>query len=233
MSAVATVSSDAFASGFYTVSEAARLLQIENSRRIYGWLAGYRGSLAEAVIVRDYAPIGGSQELSFWDLMEVRFINHFRKQGVPLQTLRKTATKARVEFGKKHPFALSNVTFLTDRKRVFQQVVEETGDKKTLDILGDQYEMYDIIEKILAEGVSFDPATGLADAWQPLPNECPNVIVSPRYAYGHPVVSKIPTSALFRLWKAEGGNLQRVARAFGVSPEAVSEAVSFEGRLPH
>jgi uncharacterized protein (DUF433 family) len=137
--------------------------------------------------------------------------------------------------GKKHPFALSNVIFLTDRKRVFQQVVAETGDKKTLDILGDQYEMYDIIERILAEGVSFDPVSHLAEAWKPLPKECPNVIVSPHFAYGHPVVSdrQIPTTALYRLWKAEGGNQARVAKAFGVTPEDVLEAVDFEVRLPH
>lgn len=224
---------DPLSNGFYTVGDVARLLQIESRRKVIGWIAGYRGGIPEAVISRDYPPLGNTHELSFWDLMEVRFIYHFRKQGVPMQTLRRIASKARSDLDVRHPFALSKVKYLTDRKRVFAQVIEETGDRRTMDILGDQYEMYDVIEHILAQGVAFDPQTSMAENWQPLLADCPNVYVNPKFAYGQPVISGryIPTSALFRSWRAEGGDFEGVADWYGVGRDHVREAVEFEARL--
>ncbi len=104
---------DPLLGGFYTVREAARLLRIENKQRIYRWLTS-----DDAVLARDYEPITGSQELSFWDLFEVRFVETFRTQGLSLQFIRKVATKARTEFKTQHPFALSDSKYLTDRKRI-------------------------------------------------------------------------------------------------------------------
>ncbi|MEQ1887922.1 MAG: hypothetical protein ABL951_01935 [Alphaproteobacteria bacterium] len=229
----AVLTHDPLLQGFYTVSEAARLLRIGQRQRIYGWLAGNENGSREPIIQRDYQPINSLHELSFWDLMEVRFIDHFQKQGVSLQTLRKAADAARREFNQRHPFALSKTKFMTDRKRVFLQTVEETGDKKTRDILGNQYEMYDVIEEILARGVTFDPKSHLAEVWYPLQGEYPKVFVDRRYAYGHPVVSesRVPTSALYRLWRAESGDTPRVAFWYKITSEEVREAVEFETKL--
>ncbi len=228
---VATPANDPLLRGFYTASEAARLLRIENKQRIYRWLNGEKS--ADAVIVRDYSPMSGTQELSFWDIIEVRFVEHFRSQGLSLQFLRKVAAKARVELETQHPFALSNMRFLTDRRRIFLQTAEEErAQRKTYDVLSGQYEMYDAIEALLAKGIAFHPVTLLADEWMPLESECPNVIVNPRYAFGQPVVrnEKVPTAAIFRSWKAEG-NRDRVAKWFGVGRPAVDEAIEFELRL--
>ena len=67
---------DPLLGGFYTVAEAARLLRIDDKKRIYRWLSDDEG----AVVKRDYPPVGRSQELSFWDLFEVRFVETFRSQ---------------------------------------------------------------------------------------------------------------------------------------------------------
>lgn len=225
---VAARNIDPLLGGFYTVSEAARLLRIENRQRIYRWLQ----TDDAAVVKRDYVPIDKIQELSFWDLFEVRFVEHFRAQGLSLQFLRKVATKARAEFKTQHPFALSGSKYLTDRKKIFRQTSVELGEeRKTHDLLSGQYEMYETIERIIAKDVSFDPKTLLAEEWAPLA-ECPSVIINPHYAYGHPVIGRdhIPTSAIFRSWKAEVDK-KRVARWYGVSEKIVGEAVEFELRL--
>ncbi|MGA9137375.1 MAG: DUF433 domain-containing protein [Methylovirgula sp.] len=216
---------DPLLGGFYTMTEAARLLRIENKQRIYRWLTS-----DEAVITRDYQPIRGAQELSFWDLFEVRFVEAFRAQGFSLQFLRKVANKARADFNVKHPFALSNSKYLTDRKKIFCKVAEETGEK-THDVLSGQYEMYETIENILAKDVEFNPKTLLAEEWPPYA-ECPHVIINPRYAYGQPVIGekKIPTAAIYRLWKVES-NKDRVASWYGVRPSDLDEAIEFEVRL--
>ena len=227
---VAAPARDPMLGGFYTVSEAARLLRIENKQRIYRWLDSNKAAMP--VLKRDYAPIDHAQEMSFWDLIEVRFVEHFRSQGLTLQFLRKVAEKARKEFKTAHPFALSNATFLTDRRRIFQQTAEEEGERKTHDLLSGQYEMYDAIEALLAKGIAFHPTTALATEWRPLETECPHVIVNPHYAYGHPVIGKtrIPTSAIFRSWRAEGDR-SRVASWFGINRTNVDEAIEFELRL--
>jgi uncharacterized protein (DUF433 family) len=224
---------DPLLGGFYTVSEAARLLQIENRQRISSWLQGRTNGSFQPMLARDYSPVKNVQELSFWDLMEVRFIHHFRKQGLSLQFLRKVAARARREFGSSHPFALSKVKFMTDRKKIFQHTLEEEGDAKTRDIMGDQFEMYEIIENVLAKGVTFDPRSHLAEKWRPLEGDCPNVIVDPRFAFGHPVISdrRIPTSAISKTWRAERANTARVAEWFNISKSEVKEAVEFETRL--
>ena len=219
--------------GFYTVREAARLLRIPNQKRIRSWLQGRSDGTFAAFVDRDYEPIGSTQELSFWDLMEVRFIDHFRRQGLSLQYLRKVSSRARAELNHKHPFALSDAKFLTDRKKVFVHVAENEGHHETREVLGDQYEMYDLIEAILARGVKFDPRTEIAQCLRPMAETYPHVLMHPAYAYGHPVISAqhIPTSALFRTFKAEGGRYERVAKAFGIKAVEVEEAVKFEAEL--
>ncbi len=96
-----------------------------------------------------------------------------------------------------------------------------------------QYEMYETIEEIFAKGVAFDPQTAIAQEWRPMEKVCPNVIVNPRYAFGRPVIGKlyVPTDALYRQWRAEGGNKQRVASWYHVRIDEVEEAVEFQVRL--
>jgi hypothetical protein len=131
---------DALAGGFYTVQEAARILRIPSTRRVRGWVAGYAGG--EPVLAVDHAPLAGRVALSFWDLIEVRFLEYFRAEGVPLQTLRKVAARARLDLNTKHPFAISNTRFVSDRKHIFAVVAKEEHDTTTLNMATSQYEMY-------------------------------------------------------------------------------------------
>jgi uncharacterized protein (DUF433 family) len=91
--------------------------------------------------------------------------------------------------------------------------------------------MYEAIEGILAKNVEFNPVTLLAEEWAPLA-ECPRVIINPRYAYGQPVIGqkKIPTSALYRTFKAEG-RIEKAASWYGIPVDEAREALEFEVRL--
>lgn len=222
---------DLLSGGFYTVAQAARLLRVGNRQRIYRWLRSSDGA-SEPVILRDYQPVNNNQELSFWDLIEVQFVEHFRSQGLSLQYLRKVAARARQDFRTKHPFALSKAKYVTDRWRIFEQTAAEEGIK-TRELLTGQYEMYEAIEEVLASGIEFNPKTFLAEKWRPLENDCPNVVVDPRYAYGQPVIGvpHVPTAAIFRQWKAEKGDRKKVADWWGLEPENVDEAIEFEIRM--
>lgn len=212
--------------GFYSPVDVSRLLQVATPK-LRGWLMGWPNSASGPIIDRDFKD---SRTISFLDLMEMRFIEAFRNQGVPMQTLRKAAGKARKEWGTSHPFALSKARYLTDRCTIFAQVAQQEDDRVTWDMVSGQHEMWDVIEATIEKGVEFDPASDLARRWFPLPNEFPDVGVDPAIAFGKPAMLDygIPTNALHRMWRAENGNLARVADAFNIDEEAVRTAVEYE-----
>lgn len=216
---------DPLLAGFFSVSEAARLLGVKQVH-IRGWINGYANSSAGPVIKRDF---DDQRTVSFLDLMELRFIAFFRAQGVSMPTIRRAAERARKEWRVQHPLALSSAKYVTDRKKVFATAAEETDDPVAWDMASGQHEMWGTIEQTIEKGVLFDPKNYLAKTWRPFPAQFPNVVIDPRIAFGRPVVAgtQVPTSVLFRQWKAEG-HTDRVAKWFEVSPEVVSTAVEYE-----
>lgn len=225
---------DTLAGGFYTIREAARLLNMPNGGIVAAWLKG-RGKSTRPVIRRTYEPIDGKQELSFLDLIEIRFIEYFRKQDYSLQSLRKAAETAREELKVEHPFALFGAKFVARRKDIFLAVAKDTGDNKLLNLVTKQYAMYSVLEDLLSRGVTFDPTSGLATRWKPRDKEFPRVIVDPTIACGQPILepARVPTDAIIALWKAEGGDYSAVADWFEIDESLAREAVEFELALPN
>jgi uncharacterized protein (DUF433 family) len=222
---------DPLLAGFFTLRDSARLLQIDNVAKIRGWLDGWSNSDSKPVIERDFE--GGV--VSFLDLIEIRFVNHFRRQGVTMQTIRRAIRELRREWGVRHPLALRNgAKYHTDRRKIFARAAESEGDERTWDIATHQYEMWMAMEEAVARYVAFDPATQLARSWRPLGLECPNVLVDPRFAFGQPVIGArpTPTAVLFKQWKAQGENSEFVSRWFDLQTAEVEEAVRFESSLP-
>lgn len=221
-----SIEADPLLAGFYSPADASRLLQVATPK-LRGWLNGWSSSTAGPIVYRDFK---NSRTISFLDLMEMRFIEAFRRQGVPMQTLRKAASRARKEWGAPHPFALSKARYLTDRRNVFAQIAEQEKDRVTWDMASGQHEMWEVIEATIAKGVEFDPTSDLARRWYPLPAEFPNIGIDPAIAFGKPALAeeRIPTAAIHRMWRAEGGSISRVAEAFEISHDAVLAAVEYE-----
>jgi uncharacterized protein (DUF433 family) len=219
--------------GFYTVGEAARLLGMENSQRISRWLEPTRKG-NDPVIQQDYVRHGRYQELSFLDLIEIRFVEHFRQRKISLQSLRIAAKNARRELGVSHPFAMSNVKFQTDRKTVFLQTAKEEDDKFLLNLMTNQIEIYDMIESILVRDLEFD-VDGMARQWRPSPALTPNVLVSPVFGFGRPVISQrhLPTRTIFESWLANGRKISVVGDWLRIDESDVDEAIRFELRALH
>ena len=99
------------------------------------------------------------------------------------------------------------------------------------DMVTGQHEMWTTIEQTIEIGVVFDPKTYLAKIWLPKPGEFPQVEINPRIAFGKPIVSgtRVPTSVLFRQWKAEGRK-EKVAEWYQVSLDTVKIAIEYELR---
>jgi uncharacterized protein (DUF433 family) len=227
--------------GFYSIPEAARLIEVGNTRRIHGWLRGYPKRSKGPLIRRDYEPIEDCEELSFLDLLEIRFIEYFREQGVRVQTLRRAVETARDIWKTEKPFSTSRIKF-TARKdgkdviaeQVLKPTAESEHDPKLLSLCTRQYEIYAAIREILIKGLSFDPHTHLAVSWKPRADRFPEVVINPTIAYGRPFVpSKVPTATLFEAWKAEGQQFEPVADWYEVPIAETKMAVEFEQELIH
>lgn len=216
--------------GFYTLSEAARLLNMSTWTHLARWLEPT--DRAAPAVLRQYPKVGPEHEVGFYDLMEIRFITHFRKY-ISLQSLRKAAENARKRLKLDHPFATSNIQFESDRKSIFLDTATETGEREFLNLMNNQVEIYEAIEQIIAKDISFNAGTGIAERWWPLKGACPHVTVDPHKAFGRPVIGDngVPTEALYQLWRAENGDYRKVAMWFGVKEGEVKEAVEFEVRL--
>lgn len=218
--------------GFYTVAEAARLLGMLSSQRIHRMISPTERG-APPVVMRDFQKLGPQHELSFLDVIEIRFVEHFRQARISLQSLRLAAKNAREVLGVPHPFATS-AKFQTDRKKVFLETAEEAGDRVLLDLMTKQVAIYDVIERSFERNLTFD-LNGVAACWQPSPGEAPNVVVAPVWAFGRPVISerKVPTRTLFDSWLSNDHDLDTVADWFKVKIDEVDEAVRFELRTLH
>ena len=228
------IATNPLARGFYTVPEAARLIQVGSTQRIYGWLRGYPGRNTGPLLQRDYAPIGEQEELSFLDLMEVRFVEHFRESGVKARALRIAAEKLRKKYKQDHPFALEHVLLVADRADIYVIEAMKDGarvadDRRLWSLLTDNYVMYEAIKASLLPGVEFDPKSRLARRWHPTPDAFPRVTLDPRIGYGQPALpSGIPTRTIYDAFKAEHGNVDAVVHWFGIPSPEVLEAVRFE-----
>jgi len=220
-------SGDHLSGGFYTVAEATRLLGLESSQRVNRWLSG-----PDPVVARQYDKLVPMHEIGFLDLIEIRFIEHFRRRGISLQSLRVCARNARAALKIDHPFATSNVRFQTDRRRIFMETAQETGDPKLLDLVRNQFAIYAVIESFPARDLVFD-AAGLASEWRPDTVHYPSVAINPLHAFGRPTVSKnrVATSAVLNLFNAERGDVAAVAEWFKITKDEAEQAVAFETGL--
>jgi len=217
--------------GYYTVPEAARLLKTSaiNIRR---WLGGY--TYREGDKVHAVAPLwtpllpafDNHLELSFRDLIELRFVNEFIKAGLGLKTIRHCLDYARKCVNDSHPF--STRRFRTDGRTIFLESAHKTGEPDLLDLKRHQYAIKQVIERSFKD---LDIADDAVSRWRPL-NGKASVVIDPTRAFGQPIASKsgVPTVALSEAVEAEG-SIDHVAMLFTTPASVVRDAVRFEKQL--
>jgi uncharacterized protein (DUF433 family)/DNA-binding transcriptional MerR regulator len=203
--------------GVYSVAEAARLTGI-SAGRIRRWLRGQRRDAAVEPLV-----------LSFRDLLEVRFVDAFRKHGVSWKAIRVAAERAEEIVQDAHPF--STKRFKTDGSSIFADIVQKTGEESLLDLVKSQYELKSVVDPFLFEGLEFSDPGIEPVRWWPLGRNH-RVVIDPERSFGQPIVvpESVPTAVLARAVQAEG-SVEAVARWYLVDAQAVEDAVEFESRL--
>lgn len=218
--------------GYYSAPEAARLLKVP-SQRIRRWLAGYnynqRGKTQHSnpLWIPDLPANENKIELSFRDLIELRFVDGFVKAGLGLKTIRGCLEYARDLVGDQRPF--STRRFQTDGKTIFLDSVRgDNGESELLDLKKRQYAIKQVIERTFKD---MDVEADAVTRWRPFKGK-ESIVIDPRRAFGQPIASEygVPTIALADAVKAER-SLDRVSRLYEVPLSVVRDSVNFEEML--
>jgi uncharacterized protein (DUF433 family) len=230
---------DALSRGAYSASEALRLLNFSRAgvvrhvsrNTVVRWLQGYdfgpeSEGHSEPLWRPDYHNDNDVIELSFRDLIELRFVKAFRDIGLGLPTIRACYERAAEEVHDDRPF--STQRFRTDGRTIFLEITEGLHEPKLVDLRHRQSVFRTIVEPSLKD-LEFDASA--VSRWYPLGVNRKSVIVDPARAFGRPIsASGIPTEVLSRAVQVEG-NAARVARLYDVSVAQVREAITFERKL--
>ena len=188
--------------------------------------------LYKAAIDSDRAYDGKVADVSFNDLLELRFIAYFKNKGVTSQAIRRAAETAQEEFGP-HPFARRDVVFKQEGRKLFSEAALETGDKRFLDLIQKQY-TFDLVQAFFDHGVEWS-ASHYAEFWRPRKDAFPNIVIDPRVAFGRPSIEGkgLAVDTVFEALEAENGNYDAVADWFELDTRLVRQAVYFHDELPN
>jgi uncharacterized protein (DUF433 family) len=231
---------DALSRGAYSAAEGLRLLNFSRGvaparhvsrNTVARWLRGYDFGIdgeghSEPLWRPDYSNDDDLIELSFRDLIELRFVKAFRDIGLGLRTIRECYQRAAEEVHDERPF--STQKFRTDGKTIFLEITEGIQEAKLVDLRRRQNVFRTIVEPSLKD-LEFD-ASAVA-RWYPLGIARKSVIIDPARAFGRPIAaSGVPTEVLNRAVMVEG-SVAKVVRLYDVSAAEVKEAVAFEKKL--
>ena len=217
--------------GYYTSAEASRLLELP-ARHIRRWLGGYgyksKGSRLHVAPLwkPELPPANHHIELSFRDLVELRFVKAFTDAGIGLKAIRNCLDYARALTNHSHPF--STRRFRTDGKTIFLESLRESGEADLLDLKRKQYAIPKVIERSFRD---LDLQCDEVSRWRPYRGKS-SIVLDPQRAFGQPIAAEfgVPTVALADAVRAEG-SVEHVARLFEVRTAVVRDAVRFEQSL--
>jgi uncharacterized protein (DUF433 family)/DNA-binding transcriptional MerR regulator len=236
---------DALGRGAYGAAEALRLINFQRRgaisrgiepravarNTVARWLYGYRQGTthSEPLWEPDYIATDEDHvlEVSFRDLIELRFVKTFRDVGLSLQTIRECFDRAVEAVEDPRPFSTSR--FRTDGKTIFLEITDKVHEGKLLDLKRRQNAFHRIVEPSLHD-LEFD-ADVLA-RWYPLGASHKSVVVDPQRAFGRPIVSEggVPTETIARAVQVEG-SAERVAKLYELPIPAVRAAIDFQHQL--
>ena len=235
---------DVLGRGVYGASEALRLInfrrQFEAStarsisrQTIARWLRGYdytrNGETrhSKPLWLPDYVNEDETLELSFRDLIELRFVKTFKDYGLTLPTIRECFMRAVEAVHDDRPF--STRKFRTDGKTIFLEITHDVREGELLDLRRRQQAFHNIVEPSLRD-MEFE--ADIVARWFPLGASRRTIVIDPARAFGRPIVVEggVPIEVLADAVEVEG-SLQRVAKLYDAPLAAVRDAVLFHQRL--
>jgi uncharacterized protein (DUF433 family) len=219
--------------GVYRIMDAARLAEVP-AARARGWIRGYstRGTdggpeKRRPPLLASRLPESPEPLVSFADLIELRFVAHFRKAGLRWSRISKAVPMLREVFREAPD---GDVVFESDGVRLFADALAKDGSRNALDLVEHNYVMLSVLRDSFREELRLD-GKGIVTLWHPR-IELPAVLIDPNRQFGQPIVEPgIPTVVLAEDFRRRGGDANQVGRRYEVTPAIVLQAVRFEQTL--
>jgi uncharacterized protein (DUF433 family) len=234
---------DVLGLGVYGSSDALRLINFQrqegakaryvSASTIRRWLHGYdyavRGEVHHSTPLwkPDYSNDNDIIEVSFRDLVELRFVKAFRDLGLGLPTIRECFKRAVEEVRDERPF--STQRFRTDGKTIFLEITHDVSEGELIDLRKRQSVFRRIVVPSLRD-LEFD--ADVVARWFPLGASRRSVVLDPARAFGRPILyaAGVPTEVIAEAVKIEGSQ-ERAAMSYDVPLAAVRDALLFERQL--
>lgn len=216
----------------YTVSEAARLLEVP-TQKLRRWLDGF--SVGE----RTYQPVirqerTGADEVTWAEFVEAGLLREYRAR-LPLQRLRPLIDEMRSTFGVPYPLAHFQPLVDPEKRELVLKLQERVQSQTELDadlLLVHRRGQWQVqwAEPVRAflEKVEFDP-DGVAERMRPLGSHSP-VLIDPRLSFGIPQVGGVRTEVLAEAY-ASGEDFGDIATSWGLEVTDIEAAVRWELRI--
>lgn len=210
--------------GTYGLNEAARLAQVHSSTARYWFLGAPSSGRKPLFRTDDLRVVNSNRAVSFLDLIDLLVVGRFRAAGVKLQTIRKVYARLRGDLESTHPFSMREL--LTDGQTIFMRTLDHVGDAHLSEVISSQHAMPEVLDPYLQK-IEYSTDTRLAARW----HIADGIIIDPDKSFGKPVVASEGTSTyvLAQAYWANNKDEDLVADLFDTSPQAVRQAVAFEG----
>lgn len=217
--------------GLYSVPEASKLLKAP-ARSLRRWLDGYTYSrngspqYVEPLWQPDIPKFEDQIELSFRDLIELRFVRAFVEQGIGLKAIRNCLEYAQSCMQSDRPF--SSGRFRTDGRTIFLESLQAADEPQLLDLKEKQYVFKRVVEQSFKD---LDLEGDVVTKWRPYHGKS-SIVVDPTRSFGQPIAtaSGVPTIVLADALKAEG-SIDIVSAIYEVEKSVVRDAVRFHREL--
>jgi len=227
--------------GVYDSRDAIRLVNFsrvtEEERRsvsrstIVRWLRGYEYRVggeqhhAPPLWQPDFAGSDAGLQVSFRDLIELRFVKAFRGLGLGLPTIGQCFRRAVSLVGDERPF--STRRFRTDGKTIFLEITTDVREGDLVDLKTRQHAFRIMMAPSLHD---FEFDGDLVARWFPLGR--PSIVLDPQRSFGRPVLATggVPTEVIANAAIVEG-SAEQAAVLYEVPTAAVRDAILFEQKL--
>lgn len=207
----------------FAEAEAARLLRVPQGTLHYWLEGGSQPGKSHRPIIR--IEPNGSRTVTWPEFVEARLLRSYRNRRVPMGELRVLIDNLREIYGVPYPLAHEQ-PFVSGRQLILraQEAANLSAEFCLVAVVSNQLILTPASD-LFVQRVTWneDVATG----WRPHDDPQSPVFMTPDVRFGNPAVHGISTDVIWEHEQA-GEDESEIAEAFGLTPEDVAWALSYE-----
>jgi uncharacterized protein (DUF433 family) len=212
--------------GLYTIQDATRATRIPEAK-LRRWINGSKQH-GPPVFPRPYPDLAERGVLTFHELIQLRMIQAFRDQLVPLVDIRIAVNVLMERWGTQCPLAVRGL--FTDGRRLIMELRGQGRiSARLFEELPNGQLVFDFASKFFTAHIDYEAE--LARYYWPLGKE-KGIVLDPHRNFGRPILheSRVPTEPLYQMYCA-GESVEAIAEWYGVTPHGVNAAILYERPL--